>query len=204
MTAAYPLKWPEGWQRTPDGDRHDSRRFQVTFDRALNDLYADLNRLSAASIVVSSYLPLGRRGEALGGSARTRFDDSGVAVYFFRDEREYVLAQDAFDTPLGNLRSIGLALQGLRQLERHGGAHLAERAFGGFAALPPPEKPVEWRGEFGLTGIQGDDKDFLLLLAETAYKKLAKSAHPDNGGTVERMMRLNKAIEQAREELANA
>lgn len=201
MTASYPLRWPEGWDRTAPADRRDSRRFQVTFDRAMQDLSHNLQMLAADSIVMSSYLPLGRRGEALGGSARTRFEDPGVAVYFFRGGKEYVLAQDEFDTPLGNLRSIGLALEGLRQLERHGGAHLAERAFGGFAALPPPPPAKRpWREVLGLAAINLP-KNILLAAAEAAYRGLAKERHPDNGGSDAAMAEINEAIEEAREEL---
>ncbi len=200
-TASYPLKWPEGWERTPAAQRKDSRRFAVTFDRALKDLLHDMGLLGAESIVISSYLPLGRRGEILGGTARMPIPDPGCAVYFFRADKEYVLAQDAFDTPLGNLRSIGLALEGLRQLERHGGAHLAERAFGGFAALPPPEKPFDWREELGLAGLKSSIPGIEIAAANAAYKTLAKTAHADAGGDHERMARLNKAIEKAREEL---
>lgn len=201
MTAMFPLRWPDGWKRTPDVKRKDSNRFEVGPEKAVKELYNTLVRLGAKSIVVSSHLQVGVRGGLMLGNARGRLPDPGAAVYFWRSEREFVLAQDAFDTVLGNLRSIGIALEALRTLERHGGAHLAERAFGGFAALPPPEKPFNWREELGIDGIQLHNPTLAKTIAEAAYKQLAKGAHPDNGGNAERMARLNKAIEKAREEL---
>lgn len=203
ITPQYPLKWPTGWAETPEAKRKDSGRFAVTFDRAMEDLRADLAALGCKSIVLSSYLPLGKRGEALGGSSRTRMPEPGVAIYFFRGEREYVLARDAFDTPLANLRSIGLALQGLRQVERHGGAHLAERAFGGFAALPPPPPPEKpWRDVLHMNGVgAGLGPDMLLEMAESLFRTLIKRAHTDKGGTTEATQALTSAIEMARKEL---
>lgn len=201
MTASYPLLWPQGWKRTPDAKRKDSNRFATTPEKAVSELYETLVKLGAKSIIVSSHLQLSAKGNMLVGNARQRLPDPGVAVYFGRSDKQFVLAQDAFDTVLGNLRSIGIALEALRTLERHGGAHLAERAFGGFAALPPPEKPFDWREELGLKGLDAPDKSWLLDLSNLAYKKLAVKAHPDNGGNVERMARLNKAIEAAHAEL---
>lgn len=202
MTASYPLKWPEGWKRTPEGKRKTSYQFKVAPGKALDELYATLASLGAKSIVLTSHLPVGARsGMPMIENARGRLADPGVSVYFWREEKEFVMAQDAFDTPLGNLRSIGIALEALRTLERHGGAHLAERAFGGFAALPPPEKPLDWREELTIKGLIGEP-DMVRFIAEQAYKRLAKDAHPDNGGNVERMARLNKAIEAARAELS--
>lgn len=66
-------------------------------------------------------------------------NDPGVAVYFVRNKRPMVMAQDRFGTVLGNMRSLTTAIKGLRQMERHGGATMMERAFDGFAALPPPD-----------------------------------------------------------------
>lgn len=200
MTFAYPLKWPDGWKRTPEGKRKNSAAFLVTPDRAVNELFETLVKLGAKSIVMSSHLQVGARGQLLLGNARQKLPDPGVAVYFGRGEKQFVLAQDAFDTALGNCRSIGIALEALRTLERHGGAHLAERAFGGFAALPPPEKPFDWKEELQLVGLKAPPL-IELAAAEASYKALAKSAHPDAGGSPERMARLNRAIDAAREEL---
>jgi hypothetical protein len=48
------------------------------------------------------------------------------------------MACDRFDNAAANMRSLGLAIEAMRQLERHGGGAMMEKAFSGFVALPPP------------------------------------------------------------------
>jgi hypothetical protein len=52
-----------------------------------------------------------------------------------------VMARDGFSSVAGNLRSLAMAIEGLRQLERHGGSLVLERAFEGFRAIAPPGSP---------------------------------------------------------------
>lgn len=40
-------------------------------------------------------------------------------------------------------------------------------------------------------------------MAEANYRTRARQAHPDNGGSHERMAELNAAIDEARKELGN-
>ena len=47
------------------------------------------------------------------------------------------MACDCFGSAAANMRLPGLAIEAMRRLERGGGA-MMERAFSGFAALPPP------------------------------------------------------------------
>jgi hypothetical protein len=90
----------------------------------------------------------------------------------------------------------------LRGLERHGGASMMERAFTGFAALPPPQEAQRrpWREVMTLQQVDamGFDKPALLSVVEATYRRLAKSAD-----TTEAMVALNLAVEDARKELGN-
>lgn len=195
MTTAYPLEWPEGWPRTPDRLRKTGSRFNTTFDSAKREIMDELRKLGAHSVVISSWLPLRNDGYPRADQARRRIEDPGVAVYFSRGiigkTRQLVIARDAYITVHDNLRSIGLAIEHLRGLERHGGANLMERAFSGFAALPPPEKAVKpW---WEVLGCSPDAPEWMI---EGAYKHQAKTKHPDRGGTVEEMAELNRAREE--------
>ncbi len=99
-------------------------------------------RLKAANIVVSwNY-----RHDQYGFPIETEFapKDQGVAVYFTLNGRAMVMACDRYQRAAANLRSLGLALEAMRQLARHGGGVMMERAFAGFVALPPP--PSCWDG----------------------------------------------------------
>ena len=133
-------------------------------------------------------------------------DDPGVAVYFTLPGKPMSMARDRYWDISQNLRSLGLAIEHLRGLERHGGAQMLERAFAGFAQLPPPDgqarpETVDWRECLGPFPADLPPED-QLLLAEGRYRARAKNAHSDAGGNDAAMIRLNLAIAQARQELA--
>lgn len=205
MTTAYPLAWPTGWPRTVDHRRVSDGVFNTSFERARSRLLNELRLLKAKSVVISSWIALRQDGQPYADQARRRIADPGVAIYFQLRNHPMVIARDAYVSCHGNLRSIGLAIEALRALERHGGGHMMERAFAGFTALPPPkgastpaEKP--WREMFAPIP-PGIDPGDLLIIVENRYRKAAQTAHADVGGSGETMILLNAAIARAREEL---
>ena len=142
MTEAHPLAWPTGWPRTPSHARESDRRFhgknyRLSVGRVRNQLLDELRLLGASNIVVSSNVPT--RSDGLLHSDPRRLDDPGIAVYFKFKGKQMVMARDGFISVAGNLLSLGLAIEGLRQLERHGGSLVLERAFEGFLAIAPPD-----------------------------------------------------------------
>ncbi len=206
MTQAYPLAWPEGWPRTPSHRREYNQRLKrATFNSARLSLYDELRRLDAQNIVLSTNIPVRLDGMPY-ATMRPVDNDPGVAVYFSLRGKTMSMARDSFTEAAQNLRSLGMAIEHLRGLERHGGAQMIERAFAGFAQLPPPdgqktEKPVDWREEFGALP-DGLTCDELLAVLERRYRNKAKEAHADAGGSDATMIRLNLAISQARNELS--
>ncbi len=200
MTAsAYPLEWPEGWPRTHIDSRKSNSPFQTTFDRARNDLRNELKLLRAGNVVISSWLPLRNDGEPRADVARRRIDDPGVAVYFTLRGRQMVMARDTYWSVHDNLRSICLAISHLRGLERHGGATMMERAFEGFAALPPPTGSKPARPWPEVLEIPAEAPVWMI---EAAFKHKAKVCHPDAGGSDAMMAELNAARDQAMKERA--
>lgn len=209
MTQAYPLLWPTGWPRTPFVKQTTNPRLNTsTFDQARRSIFDELRRLGASQIILSTNVPLRQDGMPYASSASRRMDDPGVAVYFQLRNKPMSMARDAYTDVAQNLRSLALAINYLRGLERHGGASMLERAFSGFTALPPPsggnvsfEEELDWREELGPIpeGLTADDE--ILVLMEARYRSKAKNAHTDQGGNNDTMVRLNLAIAQAREEL---
>ena len=198
MTSAYPLAWPEGWKRTSDGARKNYGPFKTTFDKARRELYDELRKLGAQSVTVSSNIPLRLDGHPRSDSARRTISDPGVAVYFMLRGRQMVMARDVFWNVHDNLRSIGLAIEHLRGMERHGGGDMMERAFEGFASIAAPGAQKGWREILGIP----PNGAVTIEIAESQYRQRAKRAHPDMGGSQEAMAELNAAIDEARRVLA--
>jgi hypothetical protein len=195
---AYPLAWPDNWPRHK-GMRDNDRRFRgptYLWDRVIRDLHEELRRIGAKNIVISTNQPVRRDGYPY--AQERAIHDTGVAVYFTRDKRALVMAQDRFNTVLGNIRSLAMAIEGLRQMERHGGAAMMERAFTGFLAIAPPDWKKPWREVFG---FKYDFRPEAAVL-RAAYRMKAKYRHPDsNGGNGQPMAELNVAYEEAKQEL---
>jgi hypothetical protein len=200
VTEAFPLAWPEGWPRTPEGEKKDGRysfkRQQDTgrgyrmgqpwsFAAARDALLEELWKHNPSSVVLSSNFQPGKNGPMEG---RRRPEDEGIAVYFQRKGKPYVMACDRYHDAEGNMRSLALALEAMRQLERHGGGTMMERAYEGFAALPPPKSC--WEILDLKPGASADD-------VRRAYRAKAPRAHPDGGGSHDRMAELNAARDEA-------
>jgi len=205
MRDPYPLQWPQGWARTSPNQRQRSR-----FSKTLSayacavDLVAELGRLGAIRIVITSFLPT--RPDRLPYSDG-RSEDPGIAVWFaLADEtgvhRERVFACDRWTSAAENMRAIDLSVAAMRGLERWGMTDVVSRTFAGFTALPsgPPPKP-SWRVVFGVEGIDLEGED-LLAVVKARHRKMISSAHPDMGGDLEHASSLNEAMRDAEFELA--
>lgn len=207
MTEAYPLQWPEGWPRTPLDQRDRGYQFKeriqsdkawqqhklVSFPTARDKLYDELKRLGASHVVVSTNHQPDRYGIP---TERSRVQDHGVAVYFQYEGRAMAMACDRFDGAAANMRSLGLAIEAMRQLERHGGGQMMERAFAGFAALPAPSAARQW---WDVLEVRRDSS---LDAIRANYRRLTVDHHPDRGGEPGRMAEINAAWDQAQKEKA--
>ena len=194
---AFPLHWPEGWPRTPEWKRESDGRFGgktygLTMGRTRDQLVAELQRLGVKSVVISTNVAL--RQDGLPYANQKAIADPGVAVYFGLKDRPLVMARDRFKTLAGNLRSLTLAIEAMRQLERHGGSTMMERAFQGFAAIAPPDWKKPWREVFDVKPDWSGDVAAL-------YRAKARNRHPDAGGSDTLMAELNVAYAEAKREL---
>lgn len=194
MTEAYPLQWPQGWPRHK-GERDSDNRFKgptYQWNRVYRGIQDEIRRIGGTNIIVSTDQPLRLDGYPYAQERIIR--DPGVAVYFMRNKRPMVMAQDRFWTVIGNMRSLTMAIEGLRQMERHGGAAMMERAFTGFVAIAPPDWKKPWREVFG---VKPDWRGDITAL----YREKARNRHPDAGGNDNLMAELNVAFAEAKREL---
>lgn len=193
---AFPLAWPVGWKRTERGKRSASS-YQVTFGRARDELLRSIRLLGGRDVVISSNLPVKRDGMPYANSPEPM--DPGIAIYWTQGKQPRVMACDCWAKVRDNLRAIGLAIEGLRAVERSGASQILERAFAGFAALPADagaDGVPHWR-EVLEYGNPPADRERI----DRHYRILARTAHPDAGGTTEQMVQLNRAREQALSEV---
>ena len=200
MSNSFPLRWPAGWPRH-SGEPKPSQ-FQTSFDGALKRLRDEIRLLGADpnSLIISSNVPLTSQGNPFAGGGRSRIGDAGVAIFFDLGGKPTVMARDAHDTVHANLMALAHSVGHMRGLARHGGDHMMRTAFSGFAALPAPGPPkTPWHEILHLLpSCRNPD------LIEAAYRTLAKSAHPDAGGSADEMAKLSQARVDALETIKQA
>lgn len=196
-TCAYPLEWPETQERTRYPEKS---RFNVSsFPKLRNDLKKSLELMGAANAVISSNIPLNGNGDAQGTYSQPQ--DRGVAVYFTYKGKRMVFACDRWQKVEDNVRAIHNTIDAIRGIERWGSSDMLERAFNGFAQLPPPYTDHERLKDFPsslwwevLDVFRSAEKAVIIK----AWKEKSMQYHPDRGGKTEDILRINKAYEDAR------
>jgi len=187
---AYPLSWPSGWPRTPYHQRKSGRdQFRRnagpwSIAEARDELVREIRAMRGTNCVISSNFALRRDGGLLASGRKP--DDESIAIYFTRAGKPLAMACDRYHDAIGNLRSLALAIEAMRQLERHGGGTMMDRAFEGFAALPAPGRTPWWQ-------VLGLSESATASEINVAYRKLAAERHPDRGGSEAMMADLNVA-----------
>lgn len=199
MSTAFPLQWPEGWKRTLPHQRNRAR-YKVTGEAATQHLLHELHLLGAhqSSLVVSTNIAV--RNDGLPYSKQPRFmtEDPGVAVYWSTSAfKDRVIACDKWDDVYANIHALGLAVAGMRAIDRAGASQIMERAFTSFGALPAASAAPVVRPWWEVLGLQEGALAFVdVTMCEAKYRDLARKAHPDQGGAPEAMVELNRAREE--------
>lgn len=199
--ASSPLKWPAGRARTPDGKRQwgqfrngDQR---ISRPAAISRLADEVRRLGGRNLVVSSDLPVRRDGAPK--AKRLPPSDPGVVAYFSLGEQAVSLPCDTFHSIAQNIAAIAAHVEATRRIERYGVASASE-TLQAFTALPSAANTAPtWREVLGLKpdfpeGYEPEDAE---IIVKARWKSRATAAHPDTGGTVEKMAELNAAKDEA-------
>lgn len=209
MADAYPLTWPAGWPRTDYfnrahgrfgkrdkvGGQSWTRLREVTIHDGTQRVLAELDRMSASEVIVSTNLELRRDG--LPRSNQRQPGDSGVAVYWTdRHGDSRCIAIDRYLKIADNLAAIAATLDAMRAIERHGGAEILDRAFTGFTALEGPTA-AHWSVTLGIQRTAGR------TAIDAAWRRLRGQLHPDrSSGDEEAFKRAAAAYETACREVA--
>ncbi len=171
----YPLTWPASVGRTPTHKRQRPKFTAPSFAQARDGLLAELRRLGATGVILSTNVEL--RLDGLPYSGRRNPDDPGVAVYFTRKGRSLAMQCDRWVSVEENLRAITDAIECIRTIERRGTGDMVDAAFAGFAQLSPPKTAGAasrpWHEVIGVAAHADTDS------VTFAYRQLAKKYHPD-------------------------
>lgn len=201
----FPLQWPahrprtDSWKRKPGRFKADGR--DITAAVAMSRCEEELDRMGALYPVLSSNLEL--RIDGRPRSDRAPPIDPGACLYFSLKGEPFALACDRYSSAQQNIAAIAAHLDATRAIERHGVASAAE-TLQAFSALPPPAGSTSaqarpWRDVLGLSaGFPGEDLDLddAATVINARWRKLAASAHPDQGGTEAGMADLNRARDE--------
>jgi hypothetical protein len=193
----YPLCWPNGWPRVPASERKRAR-YEVTRAAALEDLFESLRLMQCIDVVVSLNVKF-KAGVSLSNAPEPA--DPGVAVYWTRKGKSGCMACDKYLTLRDNIRAIGSALEGIRQVERSGASEVLEKVFTGLKALPAHITPARgWREVLGFSQLHPGELPTRKQV-DDAYRTLSRSRHPDHGGSQEQFVELTTAREDALREI---
>lgn len=192
MRDPFPLSWPEGWQRVSNYGRARARFKVSSFAHARDSVLHQVKLLGGSRAVITSNLPTRLDGLPYANSSEPA--DPAIAVWWVQKGHEQVMACDRWRTTRDNLHAIELSLDALRGLSRWGSTQIVERAFAGFAALPPAGH--DWRAVLGFNG-----SPVTLDEVKRRFRERAATAHPDQGGSDHEMQRLNAAYAAAKLEL---
>ena len=176
---AFPLCWPD---RFPRSKTRMSSPFKTSLPSAIKNVQDSLRRFAADSgkkldgLTISSNVTLGVNNP----------NDPGVAVWFTWDGLNVCIAVDRYQRLEANLQAIHHILEARRTELRHGGLEIIRATFAGFLALPAPAARPWWV-VMNLTNAATADE------INARFKELAKTAHPDKGGSADAFAELIKA-----------
>jgi hypothetical protein len=186
---AFPLCWPAAW---PRAKRRERARFDTSFAKARDALFDELRIMGASAIILSGNLELRRDG--LPYANQPEPSDPGIAVYFQWKGKPMTFACDRWDRARDNVQAIRKTIEAIRGIERWGASDMMERAFTAFEALPAPGQGVS----LSCWAILDIEPGSSAIEIDRAYRRKAREAHPDSGGSREEWDRLQAAYEQAK------
>lgn len=185
---AFPLAWPMGQARARS--RSSSKFRDRTLAVAFQELKAELTRLGAQYIVISSNVPLKANGEPY--SDPGRMPDPGVAAYFKLRGKTYALACDRWLTVEENIYALAKHIEAMRGMERWGVGSV-EQTFAGFKQLASESEATWWE-------VLGVDARASVDEIVAAHRAKAMAVHPDRGGSTDLMTRVNVARDRGLKE----
>jgi hypothetical protein len=180
-----------------------SSPFRATYGASEDLLLEELERLEARDVVIE--IDVSTSDLRLDGTLRANAKPQGprVCLYASTKHGPLMMPCDTFTDWRANIRAIALSLEALRRVDRYGCSATGEQ-YRGWTAIPASTSmttrvEASWdilaREAAGVAGseIKPEHRDRSTL--DRYYREAAKMAHPDAGGTEERMAAVNRARE---------
>lgn len=180
--APYPLQWPQGMPRT-SAQRRIRSPFRTGYTQAVANVVKSLQGFQKDSGLRIEHPVLSSNVDLMG---RLLDNDPGVAAWFQMDGQWVAFGVDRFPDAASNVQAIHHIIEARRVELRYGGLAIVRQTFKSFMALPAPAGS-HWSEIFEVGRNATKDQ------IEEAFRRKAKSAHPDAGGSTEAMARLNQA-----------
>lgn len=192
MKFEFPLRWPPSQPRT----KHPMHaQFRMTPGAARDELVEELKRLGASDVVITSNVPLRRDGTPYADGDP---DDPAVCVYFKLAHGgpdagpvQHEIACDAWRLVHDNMRAIGKTVEAIRGIRRWGASQLMARVMSAFRMLPAANGRRPWHEVLCVSPTASAAE------IRAAHRAQALLAHPDRGGSHDRMAEINAALAEA-------
>ncbi len=182
---------------TPSHARQRSR-FAAPYTKTVKELARELDAIGAKNVVILADCDESeiRRDGMIRSDARLR----GPGIVVCMDSKYGALKYpcDKFTQWESNLRAIALSMEALRKVDRYGVTKRGEQ-YTGWKQLPSNATPAEeWAcvedAMRYLSQVAGfTTVSFSVSDLTEAYRRAARKAHPDAGGSTELMSKVNRA-----------
>ena len=188
------LDWPDGFERTPAGDR---RRypggFEVSRTAAFDSILEEIAKIDGAmNVRVETAAPHTAKNPHRPYKDRDP-DDPGVVAYYDRESQGYAVACDRWDNLRDNARAIALYVDAKRAVDRYGVATVGSEF--DTQALPSGDGEDAVAGREPPHEVLGVDPDAPDAVVKGAARSLKAEHHPDSGGDREQFQRIVEAEE---------
>jgi len=185
------INWPSWAERTPTHQRERNTNFSASVATTSDDLRTDMQRLNPDDWRVETGSG-GSHTDAKGLPRHTAApDDPGVVLRWSKDGDDHAVACDEYSRLRDNLRTVyhwvhETRLRATRPVTTGQDEFAAAKLPSGddTDAVVAREPPHE------VLGVAPDASDDAV---RAAYRELVTDAHPDQGGSVEKMKRLQQA-----------
>lgn len=186
------IDWPTGWDRTPASERTRNNRFETSLRQSIDDLADELGRVGVDEWDLSTAAEHQTTNPRY-PYADSRPDDPGAVVRWSMNGEQYAVACDAYSRLRDNIQTLSLSLREKRKMENRP-VQTGESEFAN-ARLPPADDVDESSTDHPDHVILGVPPNADSATVWDAFRRMVKTAHPDNGGSEEEFRRVCEAKE---------